>query len=521
MASIIGSVGKASASVSVGMAKAVGESRVAGAKAAAIQAKTAAQIERQQARAMKSGVTGGLIQFSLYAAAARTVANTVGGVITAFRESQQAGKKLDSVLASTGGAAGVTAEEIKALAGDMQRLTNFEDDATIAAAGVLATFTQIKGDTFKDALMAAQDLSAVMGQDIQASVVQIGKALNDPIAGITALRRVGVSFTKEQQQQIKNLVEQGRLQDAQRMILAELQTEFGGAAQAMADPLTIVGNVIGDLGESLGSLIMPALTEIAQFIVSNLVPHSETLAQTFTSWGEILRGWVAESLLFVTQVSSYLRAGFTIIYLGVVQLAGAMEHFFTQELPVYFNWFLQNWGNLWSDALNMVQTVFSNLGSNIAENMTAIWDYIASGGTIPLEMAWTPLLDGFKSTVDEIPKIAARIPSELEKSLGEELTALEQQIAQGITGKLDEVAPKARQMEQGKKALEPAVGPVRAVGAMEAGSTAALQTIFGAMRSKEDEALALQRQQAEIAQQQLDELKAMTQDEELVEIEAI
>src|SRR5690606_25050127 len=99
---------------------------------------------------------------------------------------------------ATGGAAGLSSDEIKTLADDLEGLTNFNADVTTSGAAVLATFKEIKGDVFKDALVAAQDMSAVLGTDLQGSVVQIGKALNDPTKGITALGRAGVSFTEQQ-----------------------------------------------------------------------------------------------------------------------------------------------------------------------------------------------------------------------------------------------------------------------------------------------------------------------------------
>jgi hypothetical protein len=173
-------------------------------------------------------------------------------------ESMLAEKKLQAVLTSTGGAAGFSAEQLKAHAAALQKVTNFDDEATIAGMAVMATFTSIRGDVFTGAIEAAQNLSAVMGQDLQSSVVLIGKALNNPLKGMTALQRVGVAFTNEQKEQIKNLVTQGDLVGAQRIILNELKTEFGGAARAMASPMQQARNAIGDLGERIGNIVKPA-----------------------------------------------------------------------------------------------------------------------------------------------------------------------------------------------------------------------------------------------------------------------
>ena len=164
-----------------------------------------------------------------------------------IREQFGAERRLAAVLKSTGYAAGLSAQSIKEFAATRQDMTNFGDEATIAASSVLATFKEIKGETFKEAMVAAQDMSAVLGQDLQSSVVQLGKALNDPVKGITALSRVGVSFTQQQKDQILALQQTNDLLGAQKVILNELKSEFGGAAEAAADPVTQMKNWLSDI----------------------------------------------------------------------------------------------------------------------------------------------------------------------------------------------------------------------------------------------------------------------------------
>ena len=210
---------------------------------------------------------------------------TFAASIRAAGEQIKAEKKLEAVLKATGHAAGKTSEEIRKLASERQGLTNFGDEATIAAAGMLATFKEIKGDVFDGALIAAQDLSAVMDQDLNSSIVQIGKALNDPIRGVTALQRVGVAFTKSQKDQIKAMVEAGDLMGAQKIILGELESEFGGAAARMADPFIQFGNMFGDVMENVGFALRPIAREVTEFFTKILGPVSDG-RDALTAWGE-------------------------------------------------------------------------------------------------------------------------------------------------------------------------------------------------------------------------------------------
>ena len=463
--------------------------------------------------------------------------------VSAFRESEQAGKKLDAVLAATGGAAGVSGEEIRQLAGDLQSLTNFEDDATIGAAGVLATFTQIRGDTFKSAIVAAQDLSSVMGQDLNSSIVQVGKALNDPIRGVSALSRVGVSFSQQQKDQIKQLQESGDLAGAQSIILAELQREFGGAAQAMADPFTVLSNIIGDIMEQLGGAITPALQHIANEILVGLRDNSEAIGVFFTAMGSAL-------MSFVVPATRAVATGFRAIVVAVEnvstvgellrlrmlyslnQMGGVASHFFTVELPAYFDWFLANWSNIWTTAADFVGTAFVNIGTNVRSAFESIWEYIASGGESTLEMAWTPLTEGLRNTIGELPDVAERIPSAVEEGLQRRITDLQdglrQQIAGAVVGGTEDavgpvfqgLAAKAKNItDQTEKAV--AMTETRGVSALQAGSGEALSAILGAMRRESDqkEMLRLKQEQVELQREQLQATRDANDNDETVSIQ--
>jgi hypothetical protein len=513
--SIIESIGKASAAMAGGMAKSVATVRESSQKVANLQVKQQAMVAREQARAMKASVAGGFIQAQMAIQAIKMVTGTIGAMMTSAREAERSSKKLDAVLTSTGGAAGVT---------------DFEDDATIGAAGVLATFTQIRGDTFKSAIVAAQDLSAVMGQDLQSSVVQVGKALNDPIKGITALSRVGVSFSEQQKQQIKQMMQVGDIAGAQAVILGELQKEFGGAAQAVSDPFTRMGNVIGDIGESIGGAILPTLQAVAEMVASQVLPSIESVQTRFAGVGDTIYSYVVpaiqKAIAYVTNWRAYAEIGILKVQLAFVQFGNTVAHVLTEMLPAYMEWFGNNWRALFTDLVSFTQTVFANLGENIGGAMTAIWDYIASGGTESLSLSWTPLLEGFKATAEALPQVAERIPSELEKKMQTTLGTLQTEVANSMKATLDGLQtavnkkPITPRVEETKKKKEGEIQPTAAtsgVQALQQGSSAAISAIFSSMRAqdKEAEMLAIQQQQLEIQQEQLAALKDMSASEGL------
>lgn len=194
--------------------------------------------------------------------------------VKAAMDSEKTAKQLEAVLKSTGGVAGVTAKQANDLANALSQITPFEDDAIISGENMLLTFTNIGKDVFPQATETMLNLSQAMGQDLKSSAIQLGKALNDPITGMSALSRVGVTFTEEQKAQIKALQESGDMMGAQKVILAELEREFGGAAKAAGDTfagkLEILKNTFGNIQETIGGKFIPILTELATTLATVL-----------------------------------------------------------------------------------------------------------------------------------------------------------------------------------------------------------------------------------------------------------
>jgi len=192
----------------------------------------------------------------------------IGSAIRAYNEQIKVEKQLEAVLKSTGHAAGLSAVEIKTMAAKLQSLTTYGDEAILGAQNILLTFTKIGKEVFPEATETVLDMSTALGQDLKSSAIQLGKALNDPITGMTALRRVGVSFTEQQVAQVKALVASGKALEAQRLIIRELKTEFGGSARAQAltleGSLTQLKNSWGDFQETMVDGFSDGLTTMAQ-----------------------------------------------------------------------------------------------------------------------------------------------------------------------------------------------------------------------------------------------------------------
>lgn len=215
--------------------------------------------------------------------AGKTMSLAVTAPLTAFAvigvkelsSVQAAMAQTEAAIRSTGGAAGISAKGVRDLAATLQQKSAVDAEVIQSGANLLLSFTNIRNvagennDIFNRANMTALDLSRAFGQDLKSSAIQLGKALNDPIQGVSALSRVGVQFTDVQKNQIKVLVESGNTLEAQKVILKELETQVGGSAEAysktLGGSLELMKINVEDLAGALIETLQPAITGIIAF----------------------------------------------------------------------------------------------------------------------------------------------------------------------------------------------------------------------------------------------------------------
>ena len=184
--------------------------------------------------------------------------------VKAFDEQAQAIAQVEAGLESTGEAAGFTSEQLQKMASDLQTKTLFGDEEILKnATAQLLTFTNIAGEQFARTQIAALNLATRLDGDLKSASIQLGKALNDPIANLSALSRSGIQFSEEQKKVIKELAETNRLAEAQTIILNELETQYGGAAEAAAEAgaggFKQLQNALMDVSEEFGAIIIEGI----------------------------------------------------------------------------------------------------------------------------------------------------------------------------------------------------------------------------------------------------------------------
>jgi hypothetical protein len=212
--------------------------------------------------------TGTRIAKGLALATAGGVVALGAGLVGAFKAAEEARKiaeQTKNVIKTMGAASWTSAGQINNLSERMGQLTGVDDEVIQQGANLVLTFKNIRNeagrgnDVFDRTVTVANDMSVALGQDMKSSSIQLGKALNDPIKGITALQRVGVSFTQGQRDQIKAMTESGDILGAQKLILKEVEAQFGGTAKAVASPWDRLKVTLGNIQEEIGAKLFPVV----------------------------------------------------------------------------------------------------------------------------------------------------------------------------------------------------------------------------------------------------------------------
>lgn len=213
-----------------------------------------AQIEhtREKFMGLKEMVEGAVVAYG--------IERGIEASVEAYNDLEQAVAQVRQGIITTNGAAGKSLEDLQETAEKLSKVSLFDDAEILKSSSLLLTFPKVAGDVFDRAQQSVLDLSTRMGGDLSGASVQLGKALQDPILGIQALRRVGVSFSESQRATIKNLVETNQLAKAQGLILNELDLEFGGSAKAASEAGTggwkVFKNAVNETQAKIGGLIV-------------------------------------------------------------------------------------------------------------------------------------------------------------------------------------------------------------------------------------------------------------------------
>lgn len=228
--------------------------------------------------ALAAGVAVGVLAVKM--------AEFVGASVEAARQAKVTEDRLRNVTKQMGLTKGEykgATDRVLEYASALSKATGIEDDTIIAVQTKLATFKELTtsindaGGAFDRATEAAFDLAAAGFGTAESNAVQLGKALNDPVKGLASLARAGITFTDAEKERIAALVESNKMGEAQALVLEAIETQVGGTAEATATASDKMQTAWGELQESVGTTLLPAFDDVANFVTADLIPKLSRL----------------------------------------------------------------------------------------------------------------------------------------------------------------------------------------------------------------------------------------------------
>jgi hypothetical protein len=316
-------------------------------------------------------ITGIESAINLVTGAFEAAYNAVTPFIESASDSEQAIARLEGVLRATGGAVGLTSDELQQLANNLQATTRYSDESIMSAEAILLTFRSIGEDVFPRALTAVADMSEIFG-GLDASAMQLGKALQDPVGMMGALSRAGITFSDTQKEMIKNFVETGDVAAAQNIILTEVENQVGGLAQVMggtfAGQVEIAKNKLDEIRETIGGALLPVLGDLLARL-SDFVARPEVV--------QFFDDLAASISTFLTNLD--LQGGLS----GFLDtIATAME---TGNWQPVWDSIRQAFSNGWNFIAPIIDELFARMFGWMEEK---VQDWIDSGGPDRLSNAF-------------------------------------------------------------------------------------------------------------------------------------
>jgi hypothetical protein len=368
-------------------------------------------------------IAGGIV----LAKAFETGTSAIRDAFNAAADYQKMQAATNAVIESTGGKAGVTAKQVTELANAFEKQTAIDDQVIQGAENLLLTFTNIGKDVFPEATKTVLNMSTALGQDAKTSAIQLGKALNDPINGVTALRRVGVSFNETQLETIKRLQESGDIMGAQKIILGELSTEFGGAADAagktLGGQLSLLKDTISDTFRDLAVKALPTLVDLTSLLTEGLAKGIDLAGQGLSALGEAVAPLVEPAKQLAGLAFDNLKALYAAEWRILQDVVGWLTDITKLEAPKIFaaldEWVQRNTGQTIADNL---RDIANYLGDSSARgrDFSSAWQAINDSLKPALEFLKPLVQDILKSMRDQVRDVSGAL-----KDLGEALKPLQ------------------------------------------------------------------------------------------------
>lgn len=328
------------------------------------------------------------------------------GAARGAEDARIANEKLGNVLSSMGW--GATTDRVSAYAEELEKTVAVDADVIKATQTKLATFSELTktvnkaGGAFDRATVAALDMAAAGFGTAEGNAVQLGKALQDPIKGIAALAKSGVTFTQQEKDKIRTLVESNKMLEAQDMILDAIEKQVGGTAAASASSFDKMKFALAGVSDTFGEMLLPVIDALAPKLAafSKWAQENPDLLKIFAATiVGVTAAVIALNVAMALNPFAWIAIGVGVL-IGLLVAAYQRFEGFRKIVDAVFGglkWYIGQAIDNFKTMLSVVKSIFNGIAS--AWNNTF--------GKIEFKIpSWVPGVGGKEFKAPKIPALA-------------------------------------------------------------------------------------------------------------------
>lgn len=226
--------------------------------------------------------------------------------VDAASEAQQIWAQLESALLSAGTVDSLGQvwgmDMFKDLSMQFRDLAGGSDEMVASIIEMGIRMGTITADQMPKFIQTTLDLAAATGMDAVSAARLLAQAQDDPISALGRFNKLGIKVDKETEKRIKLLVAQGKVEEANALLMDRVGLAVQGRAVAMSETfagrLSILKERIGDVFEAIGDKLLPILTPLIDkfmefidrvapplidFFANKIVPAVKTLVDWLTT----------------------------------------------------------------------------------------------------------------------------------------------------------------------------------------------------------------------------------------------
>ena len=327
-------------------------------------------------------------------------------LIDSYEKQALAEQKLITTYKNRMGASKAAAQSTMELASALQKQGVIGDEVALSGAQALATYAKYPStiNTILPAMnnwLAAEKGMSATQEDAEAKAKILGKALN---GNVGALGRLGIKLTEAQQEILKTGTEEQKA----AVITDALNAKFGGmnAELAKTDSGAIqqAKMTLGDMGEEIGAVLLPAVADLATWIGENLLPKIQTLILWFQQHPKIatfalalagitavagplimIFGGIISAIGAIIPIVTAVAGAFAAVTAPVLAVVAAIAAAIAIGVALY-----KNWDTIKAKATQVFTAIKTTVVTNfntLKSTVTSIWNGIKNAIVNPIQTA--------------------------------------------------------------------------------------------------------------------------------------